>query len=224
MVPVWCRAPLIHPWRLTAGGVAPHCRARCYGLTVARAWRSGGSMTKTIWTSVCTAIVGLSTAALIAQTPAVPQNPSATDQITVTGCLKEAPATAAAPGPPVAAAGTGGTTGTTGTAGAATDSSASQPKFVLTDASAAPAADPSAGAATTASPAPGAPSPSDTQTYRLVANPAALSPHVGKKLELTGTLESPGSAAQTAAAQAGPANSPILTVKSGKIIAASCSQ
>ena len=178
-------------------------------------------MTKTIWTGLCTAVVGLSTAALIAQTPAVPQNPSATDQITVTGCLTEAPATTAAPGPPVAGT---GTTGTTGTAGAATDSSASQPKFVLTNASAAPAADPSAGAVTTASPTPGTPSPSDAQTYRLVANPAALSPHVGKKLELTGTLESPASAAQTADAQAGPANSPILMVKSGKIIAASCSQ
>jgi hypothetical protein len=178
-------------------------------------------MTKTIRTGVCTAIVGFSTAALIAQTPAVPQNPSATDQITVTGCLKEAPATAAAPGPPVAA-GTGGTTvttGTTGTAGAATDSSASQPKFVLTNASAAPAADPSAGAVSTASP-----TPSDAQTYRLIANPAALSPHVGKKLELTGTLESPASAAQTADAPAGPATPPILMVKAGKIIAPSCSQ
>lgn len=179
-------------------------------------------MTKTIWTSVCTAIVGFSTAALIAQTPAAPQNASGTDQITVTGCLKEAPATAPAPGPP--AAGAGGTTGTTGTAGAATDPSASQPKFVLTNASTGPAADPAAGAATTASPTPAAPSPSDAQTYRIVANPAALSPHVGKKLELTGTLASPAGAAQTADATAGPANQPILMVKSGKVIAASCSQ
>jgi len=175
-------------------------------------------MTKTIWTGVCTTIVGFSAAALIAQTPAAPQNPSATDQITVTGCLKEAPATAATPGPPAAAG------ATTGTAGAATDPSASQPKFVLTDASTGPAADPSAGAATTASPTPGAPGASDAHTYRILANPAALTPHVGKKLELTGTLAPSTSAAPTADATAGAANAPILMVTSGKIIAPSCSQ
>jgi hypothetical protein len=38
------------------------------------------------------------------------------------------------------------------------------------------------------------------QTYRLIANPTALSPHVGKKLALTGTLDesaSPATASST---------------------------
>jgi len=64
----------------------------------------------------------------------------------------------------------------------------------------------------------------------LIANPTALSPHVGKKLELTGTLEdqpgTPGSpAANTAdAAAAASSKTPALRVESGKIVGASCSQ
>jgi len=161
------------------------------------------------------------------QQPAQQQQPPAqqqrsADQITVTGCLKEAPGTAAAPAP-VGTAGTAGTTGTTGTAGAATDPAASQQKFLLTNASAGPAADPAAAAGTTPPATPASPTASAAQTYRLIANPAALSPHVGKKLELTGTLESAASAAQDASAGPG-ANAPMLRVQSGKIIAASCSQ
>jgi hypothetical protein len=57
-----------------------------------------------------------------------------------------------------------------------------------------------------------------TQTYRLVANPAALTPHVGKKLELTGTLVD--QAASTTATASGPA----LKVESGKVLAASCQE
>ncbi len=73
------------------------------------------------------------------------------------------------------------------------------------------------------------------QTYRLIANPSALTPHVGKKLELTGTLEnengssgstSPtGTTATTGSTAAGSsAQGPALRVESGKVIAASCSQ
>jgi hypothetical protein len=74
----------------------------------------------------------------------------------------------------------------------------------------------------------GATQPSGTasasaQTYRLIANPTALSPHVGKKLELTGTLEDQSATAHPDAA--GPdANAPALRVEAGKVIAASCSQ
>jgi hypothetical protein len=52
-----------------------------------------------------------------------------------------------------------------------------------------------------------------TQTYRLIANSAALAPLVGKKLELTGTLDKDE-----------PSAGPALRVKSGKIVAASCSE
>jgi hypothetical protein len=61
------------------------------------------------------------------------------------------------------------------------------------------------------------------QTYRLIANPTALSPHVGKKLALTGTLEDPVSATgSTTTAEPAP-TTPALKVESGKIVAESCS-
>ena len=61
------------------------------------------------------------------------------------------------------------------------------------------------------------------ETYQLIANASALTPHVGKKLELTGVLESTatGSSESTTGADA-KANSPTLRVQSGKIVAASC--
>jgi hypothetical protein len=62
------------------------------------------------------------------------------------------------------------------------------------------------------------------QTYRLIANPTALSPHVGKKLELTGTLEDQSGTAHPDAAGGPDANAPALRVEAGKVIAASCSQ
>jgi hypothetical protein len=55
----------------------------------------------------------------------------------------------------------------------------------------------------------------------LVANPTSLSPHVGKKLELTGTLEDKASASG-AAASSSDSNVPALKVESGKVIAQSC--
>jgi hypothetical protein len=66
-------------------------------------------------------------------------------------------------------------------------------------------------------------------------NPAALTPHVGKKLELTGTLENqsgPSGAApsgttasgSTSGAAESSAQGPALRVESGKVLAASCSQ
>jgi hypothetical protein len=63
------------------------------------------------------------------------------------------------------------------------------------------------------------------QTYRLIANPTSLSPHVGKKLELTGTLEEAGSATQSPQSSAGAeGNMAALRVESGKVLAASCSE
>jgi hypothetical protein len=56
----------------------------------------------------------------------------------------------------------------------------------------------------------------------LVANPTSLSPHVGKKLELTGTLEDKASATSAAASSGSDSNVPALKVESGKVIAQSC--
>jgi hypothetical protein len=148
---------------------------------------------------------------MLAQTtaaPATPQQstpPSSDKKIVVTGCLKAAPSmsadTASAAGTP-GTAGTTGTTGTTASAVAGTSGSPAEQKFVLTGASATPAE-----AAT-------------AQTYRLIANPTALSDHVGKKLELTGTID-PNS---TPDPKDPSASAPALRVESGKIVAASCSE
>jgi hypothetical protein len=170
----------------------------------------------TIWTGACATMVSFATAGMLAQTaaqtptPPTPQtsapqqsSPSSTDKkMTVTGCLKAAPqmpgdtASAANPNP----TGTAGTTppAATGTAGAAADA-----KFILTGATASPAEAASA-----------------AQTYRLIANPTALGEHVGKKLELVGTLDpnsTPDPKDPSAAA-------PAFRVESGKIVAASCNE
>jgi len=67
-------------------------------------------------------------------------------------------------------------------------------------------------------------SPADTtasaQTYRLIANPTALTAHVGKKLELTGTIDTTSAADPKDPS----ASAPALRVESGKVIAASCSE
>ena len=178
-------------------------------------------MTKTIWTAACSAIVVGAAIGVMAQAPATqpptppstsPSTPpsaqqpapeqgntSADHKVTVTGCLRAAP-TGAATDTAAAAPGTAGTTGTTAAQGAATDADA---KFVLADAKT---------SATDTAPA---------QTYRLIANPAALTPHVGKKLELTGTIVDAASAPGGAA---GAATGPALRVEAGKVLAASCEQ
>jgi hypothetical protein len=181
-------------------------------------------MRHTIWTGTCAAIVGLATAGILAQT--TPQTPtpqqsapaaSSDNKITVTGCLKAAPtaagetaaATAGTSGTSTAStAGTSGTTGTagataTGTAGTTAAAPATDAKFILTGASATPAD-----------------AANNAQTYRLIANPTALTAHVGKKLELTGTIDS----TSTADPKDPSASAPALRVESGKVLAASCSE
>jgi hypothetical protein len=187
-------------------------------------------MKKSIWTGVLTSVVGFATAATItAQTPAQQSTAGSADRrITVTGCLSEAPATAAA-NPAGAAAGTTGTTGTTGTAAAAgttgTTGETAAPKFVLTNATASAAAPAAGAASTTEAPASSTASAPAAQTYRLIANATALSPHVGKKLELTGTLEDPN-AATGASETSGSAEfkAVALRVESGKVVGESCSK
>ena len=181
-------------------------------------------MKKATWTGMCTAIVGFTTAAIIAQTTPPPQsNPSsAGKQITVTGCLKAASGAAPTAGATTGTPGTAGTTGTAGAAGAATETGAEM-KFLLTNV--APSSGDTSGGASTAAAAPaaGAASTAPSQTYRLIANAASLGPHVGKKLELTGTLEDQNSGAPTASS-ASDASTPALRVSSGKVLAATCSE
>jgi hypothetical protein len=128
--------------------------------------------------------------------------------MTLTGCLREAGSGATATSGSAAA-----TPGATDAAGAKPASAES--KYVLEDAT------PSASGGATASAQSATP-----KTYHLIANDSALAPHVGKKLELTGTLES-----QTASAQAGSSgatasasSAPTLRVESGNVMAASCTQ
>jgi hypothetical protein len=79
-----------------------------------------------------------------------------------------------------------------------------------------PAADPAGASSSTSQPA------RSTQTYRLIANPAALSPHVGKKLELTGTVEDQPAASSAPSSGAPAGSTKALRVEAGKVIAASC--
>jgi hypothetical protein len=91
----------------------------------------------------------------------------------------------------------------------------------LTNATAAPAD----ASGTTAGATTDAASAATGQTYRLMANPTALSPHVGKKLALTGTLEEQAPASASTTTSASPdAKVPTLRVESGKILAESCTQ
>lgn len=185
---------------------------------------------RAIWSGVSTAIVGFATM-VGAQTTSAPQSaaPATESQITVTGCLKQGVMTVGTSGT-AGVAGTAGAVGTAGTTGTAT--TADNPAallFTLTNATAAPADAPSTpetasttGTAGTTDAAT-ATSGSSGKTYRLIANPSALSPLVGKKLALTGVLDPEDNAALATQPSAGPdANGPVLRVKSGKIVAASC--
>jgi len=171
---------------------------------------------------MCTAIAG-STAALLSAQTTTPQQPppqtppaqqSSADTITVTGCLRSASS-----GPDVT-----GTTGTTGTAGSTATGTTgvsndpSQQKFVLMDATRSPADTPTA---STTTPDSSAQAPKK-DTYRLIANASALAQHVGKKLELTGTIDANAASQETAP---GPfAGRPMLRVTSGKIVGNTCDQ
>jgi hypothetical protein len=175
-----------------------------------------------------TAIVGFA-AVVGAQTSSAPQSTAqaAETQITVTGCLKQGVMTVGSTG----TAGVAGTAGTAGTTGTATtgDSNDAALLFTLVNATSAPADAPSTadaasttGTASTTGAAT-ATTESSGKTYRLIANPSALSPLVGKKLALTGVLDPQDNAALATDPSAGSdAHAPVLRVKSGKIVAASC--
>jgi hypothetical protein len=152
-----------------------------------------------IW-SAAVATCALSLAvALVAQTSTPSQtSPQASKTVTVTGCIQRAPA---APAP----------TGTAGT----TPSSAATTKFLLTD-----VAMGTTGTAGTA----GASSSTKASEYRLDADDAKLTPHVGHKVEIAGTLdESPSpSTAPAGTSSSAESRSPKLKVDTVRMIAATC--
>jgi hypothetical protein len=142
-------------------------------------------------TGLCAAIVAMTAAFATAQAPNPQNNSSSSDKKTVvTGCLRQGPSAATDPAPESARGG--------GPPAAA--SSPAPAQFVLEN-------------ATESAPADQSSKGGSAQTYQLIANPTALAPHAGKKLELTGTLE-----------PAAGASAPTLRVESGKIVAASCTQ
>jgi hypothetical protein len=159
-------------------------------------------MKKPIWAGTCAAIFAIASIAMSAQNPpsnSTPQGRSeSTDRkVTVTGCLEAAPqsATPAAPA-----------------AEARNDQAGAAKAFVLTNAAASADAPPAADAAA-------------PRTFRLVANEAALSPHAGKKVELTGTVQnSDSSSRNSSAAATADSSAPQLVVESGKVLAAKCTE
>lgn len=155
-------------------------------------------MKATIWSAACGTIALGATVAVLAQDPPSSQTQSTSAKtITVSGCVQRAQQ---AP------------TGTSGAAGAAP--SAAETKFVLTN-----AAINTTGTTGTA----GTTNPSSTAVaseYRLDADDAKLMPHVGHKVEITGTVEQAARTTQPPAASA--ANAPKLKADTVKMIASTC--
>ena len=151
-----------------------------------------------ICSGMCAAVVLATTVTVLAQDPASPQSSSkqgtSAKTVTVAGCVQRAQERA---------------TGTTGTTPSGTET-----KFVLTNASI--KTDEPAGAAGTTPPA----TTAISNEYRLDADEAKLTAHVGHKVEITGTVEQPSPTEQKPPASA--ANAPKLKVDSVKMVALTC--
>ena len=153
-------------------------------------WRVG-----TFGAVACAVAIGVA-----AQTANPPQTPSPSssqtksmDKVTVTGCVQRADT--AAP------------TGTSGSTAAASSAS----KFILANAKSE-----SSGSSATAGTS-GSASSATASSYKLDADDAKLTPHVGHKVEISGTVEPASSAASSSM------SSPTLKVDSVKMIASTCS-
>jgi hypothetical protein len=156
-------------------------------------------MSKRVWSGVLASIFCGTVAVAAAQDPQTPQSGAASGKsMTVAGCIQKAEAPSA------------GATGTAGTAGA------SDTKFVLKNVTSAGAAGTSGTAGTAGTAASGA----TASEYRLDADDSKLSPHVGHKVEITGTVDKSTSGATSSAASA--AASPKLKVESVKMVSATC--
>jgi hypothetical protein len=136
--------------------------------------------------------------------PAATQgSPTAGKKIMVIGCVGKAEP---------------GATGTAGAGGAAT-SAKDDTKFVLTKASA--SSGETAGTAGANPPAAATPSTTEIASeYKLDGTDATLTPHIGHKVEITGTVDEAKGATEAPAASA--ANAPKLKVVSLKMISPSC--
>lgn len=120
-----------------------------------------------------------------------PKTMAKADTLTIQGCIqRSAQASSATPG-------------ATGTAGATSAA------FILANAMRPAAAAPSAAASATIA-----------SSYRLDADASKLSPHVGHKVEITGTLDA--SAPAAAPSSPGAAAPPRIKVDNVKMLAASC--
>jgi hypothetical protein len=158
-----------------------------------------------MWSATCAAIAVGTAVGILAQVPDSPQKPPASKSsaaaktISVTGCIQRAQASTAAPGG----------------AGAPGAAAGSEAKFVLTNV----VLKPEGTAGTTGSTNPPTAVASE---YRLDTDDAKLTPHVGHKVEITGTVEQPSeAAAQPPAGSA--ASAPKLKVDNVKMVAATCS-
>ncbi len=159
-------------------------------------------MRSSIWSAACAAMVFGVSIGLLAQEPASPQAGSksaAGKTITVTGCVGKAEQ---------------GPTGTAGTAGAG--ATEKETKFVLSNASMSQSS--TAGTAG----AENAPATAIASEYKLDGDDAKLTPHVGHKVEITGTVDESSKSAPTQAPAASAANAPRLKVDTVKMIASSC--
>ena len=163
-------------------------------------------MRSKIWTATCAAVALGFTVGMFAQdAPAANQGSQAAGakKIMVVGCVAKAEPSA---------------TGTTGAGGAA-PSAKDDTKFVLSKAS--PSTGETAGTAGANPPAAATPSATEIASeYKLDGTDATLTPHVGHKVEITGTVEEPKGATEAPAASA--ANAPKLKVVSLKMISPSC--
>jgi len=153
-------------------------------------------MRSRIWTAACAAMALGTTVGILAQDPqSAPSSPQSTSPkaITVSGCVNKAESP----------------TGTTGTTGAM---KGAETKFVLSNASLA--------GATGTSGATAPPAMAIASEYKLDADAAKLTPHVGHKVEVTGTVEQPmgGEAKPPASA----ATAPTLKVDKIKLVAETC--
>jgi hypothetical protein len=150
-------------------------------------------MTRRIWSGSCAAIAFGLAVGLAAQSQPTSQDRSSQD-VTVTGCIQRA---------------TESPTGTSGTAGA------KDVHFLLKNTT-------STASSSTES-APAASSTAVASEYRLDADDVKLTPHVGHKVEITGTIEPPMSTAAPESASASKMNAPKLKVNNVRMIAATCS-
>lgn len=177
-------------------------------------------MKKQVWSGLiaataCSMVIGLS--AQGSSTSSTPQtrssSPSASDQITVTGCLQRDTASA--------------TPGATGTSGSTSSASKSDTKFVL-NVTPASSSSPSTSSTTSSTPS-AAGTAGAASSYRLDADDAKLTPHVGHKVEITGTLDksssstAPSGSTSSAASPSSSSMAPKLKVDSVRMIASSCS-